>query len=132
MSTEWLFVEDVAREMRVPVGTVRHWIKARKLASVRPGRRLLVLREDLDAFLQSSRTVAIDVGARGLTTRGGNPGRLVPTADPSVDDDRFKGGTVRPGLAGGEARSAEGAQSPGSCPGAPRSGERARPEETVR
>lgn len=99
----------------------------------------MVRRVDLDAFVTATLTSAIDVGARGLTTRGGDPGRLTPTADPSVDGvgprQRLlrpaqsawpKEGEDRPGLAGGEARSAEGAQPPGSCPGAPCNGERAR------
>ena len=64
MSSEWLFVEDVARELRVPVATVRYWIKTRKLASVRPGRRLLVLRQDLDALLASTRKAAAAAGKR--------------------------------------------------------------------
>jgi excisionase family DNA binding protein len=132
MSSEWLFVEDVARELRVPIGTVRYWIRARKLASARPGRRLLVLRQDLEAFVASSRTYAVfDVGARGLTNCGGNPGRLTPTADPSVEHGsdvpvRFKGGEDRPGVAGGEAHRAEGAKPTGPCPGLADSGERAR------
>jgi excisionase family DNA binding protein len=36
------------------LGTVRHWITMGKLASVRPGRRRLVRRTDLDAFLAAS------------------------------------------------------------------------------
>jgi hypothetical protein len=81
---------------------------------------------------RAARGVVIDVGARGLTHRGGNPGRLTPTADPSVDGarelhSRSKGGVDRPGLAGGEERSDEGAQHPGPCAqGTPRSGARAR------
>lgn len=77
-------------------------------------------------------SVAVDVGARGLTHCGGNPGRLTPTADPSADGEHethpwSKGGVDRPGLAGGEPRSGEGAQPPGPCAqGTPRSGARAR------
>jgi excisionase family DNA binding protein len=135
MSSEWLLLSDVARELRVPIATVRHWIKTRKLASSRPGRRRLVNRDDLDALIASSHKPAVDVGARGLTHRGGNPGRLTPTADPSVDggrepEDGSKGGEDRPGLAGGEPRSGEGAQPPGpGAQGTPRSGARARIRE---
>ena len=64
MSSEWLFVEDVARELRVPVATVRYWIKTRTLASVRPGRRLLVLRQDLDALLASTRSTAVPAAGK--------------------------------------------------------------------
>lgn len=137
MQSEWLLLDDVAREMRVPLGTVRHWIKTRRLASSRPGRRRLVLREDLDALIASCRTPALDVGARGLTIRGGNPGRLAPTADPNVEGDEAAacatasvGGADRPGVVGGEARSAEGAQP--TCPCHANGGARARSGETPR
>ena len=64
MASEWLFAEDIAREMRVLVATVRYWIKTRKLASVRPGRRLLVLRQDLDALLASTRKTAVPAAGK--------------------------------------------------------------------
>ncbi len=129
----YLFIAEVARECRVANSTVRHWVSTRRLASVRFGRRRMVRRVDLDAFIANALKPAVDTGARGLTNRGGDPGRLTPTADPSVDcaaespiTARFKGGEDRSGFAGGEARSAEGAQPTGPCPGAPRSGVRAR------
>lgn len=96
MQREWLLLDDVAREMRVPLGTVRHWIKTRRLASSRPGRRRLVLREDLDALIASSRTPALDVGARGQIVCGGNPGRLAPTADPNAEGDKAAAGATAP------------------------------------
>jgi len=135
MQNEWLLLDDVAREMRVPLGTVRHWIKTRRLASSRPGRRRLVLRQDLDALLASCRTPAVDVGARGLTNRGGNPGRLTPTADSNVEGGEAgsatsMGGVDRPGVAGGEVRSAEGAQPTSPSLGPADSGERARSGES--
>ena len=46
-----LLLEEVAREARVSTETVRYWIRTRKLASVRPGRRRLVRRDTLDRFL---------------------------------------------------------------------------------
>jgi excisionase family DNA binding protein len=46
-----LLLEEVAREARVSVSTVRFWIAAKKLPSVRPGRRRLVKRADLNVFL---------------------------------------------------------------------------------
>lgn len=46
-----LFLEDVAAITRVSVETVRFWIKRGRLASIRPGRRRMVRREDLEAFL---------------------------------------------------------------------------------
>jgi excisionase family DNA binding protein len=48
-----LLVEEVAREMRVPVTTVRWWIRTGKLPASRPGRRLVVRRSDLEALLSA-------------------------------------------------------------------------------
>lgn len=52
----YLLLAEVARETRTTVSTVRYWITSGKLPSVRPGRRRLVRRTDLDAFLASSAT----------------------------------------------------------------------------
>jgi excisionase family DNA binding protein len=49
--SQLLLLDEVAREARVSLSTVRFWIGAGKLPSVRPGRRRLVRRSDLDAFL---------------------------------------------------------------------------------
>jgi excisionase family DNA binding protein len=46
-----LLLEEVARELRVSVSTVRHWIAVGKLPSVRPGRRRMVRRLELEAFV---------------------------------------------------------------------------------
>ncbi len=51
-NTEFLLLDEVARCCRVPISTVRYWVAAAKLASVRPGRRRLVRRPDLDEFLR--------------------------------------------------------------------------------
>jgi excisionase family DNA binding protein len=53
MPSPFLLLEEVAEETRTPLSTVRHWIATGKLASVRPGRRRLVRRIDLEAFLAS-------------------------------------------------------------------------------
>jgi len=132
---ELLWIEEVAEACRTPIGTIRHWIRTGRLPSLRLGRRRMVRRSDLETMLAASSGPAVNVGARGLTHRGGNPGRLTPTADPSVDGehepgDGSKGGEDRPGLAGGEPRSGEGAQPPGpGAQGTPRSGARARIRE---
>jgi excisionase family DNA binding protein len=60
MRNDLLLLSEVAAEARVSVSTVRHWIRVGKLRAVRPGRRRMVRRVDLDAFL------ATDVGARPL------------------------------------------------------------------
>lgn len=49
-----LFLEEVAVVARAKLETVRFWIKQGKLRSIRPGRRRLVRREDLEAFLAGS------------------------------------------------------------------------------
>jgi excisionase family DNA binding protein len=165
---ELLLISEVAAACRVSVATVRYWIQRGRLPSVRPGRRRMVRREDLAALLAATGSPAIAAGARGLTHRGGNPGRLTPTADPSGESTEksvhacgkgdpsnayihepyipahrgesgrpnalpwSKEGVDRPGLAGGESRSDEGAQHPGpGAQGTPRSGARARIREDL-
>ena len=50
-TTSYLFLSEVAELARVSVDTVRFWDRAGKLASVRPGRRRMVQRDVLEAFL---------------------------------------------------------------------------------
>lgn len=45
---EWLVVLEAARALRVSPWTVRRWIRAGRLRSIRPGQRRLVLREDVE------------------------------------------------------------------------------------
>jgi excisionase family DNA binding protein len=54
MPQELLLLDEVARECRTTIGTVRHWVATGRLKSVRPGRRRLVRRTDLDRFLEST------------------------------------------------------------------------------
>ena len=54
MARTFLYLDEVARECRASVSTVRHWIAVGRLRGVRPGRRLLVMREDLDSFIDAS------------------------------------------------------------------------------
>lgn len=56
MSTEWLSVEKIAKELDVPIKTVQGWIRNGKLTAYRPGREYRVKREDLNKFLEESRT----------------------------------------------------------------------------
>ncbi len=51
MPNAYLLLAEIAEETRTPISTVRHWIAQGKLPSVRPGRRRLVKRADLDAFM---------------------------------------------------------------------------------
>jgi excisionase family DNA binding protein len=48
-----LYLEEVVELARAgSLSTVRHWLRTGKLASVRPGRRRLVRRSDLEEFLR--------------------------------------------------------------------------------
>ena len=57
MATEWLSVEDIAKELNVPLDTVRGWIRNKRLPAYRPGREYRVKREDLVKFLENRRTM---------------------------------------------------------------------------
>jgi excisionase family DNA binding protein len=48
---ELLLLEEVARRCRAPLSSVRHWVRLGRLASIRPGRRRLVRRDELERFL---------------------------------------------------------------------------------
>ena len=56
---QWLTVEDIQEEFGIPVQTVRLWIrrKERPLPAYKPGKHYLVKREDLEKFLEESRTI---------------------------------------------------------------------------
>ena len=62
--TEFVFVEEIAGLCRVAPSSVRHWLSTGKLASVRPGKRRLVRRDELERFLRDS---GIPAGARKST-----------------------------------------------------------------
>ncbi|HEY0711389.1 MAG TPA: helix-turn-helix domain-containing protein [Polyangia bacterium] len=51
---DFLLFTEVARICRVPVSTVRHWVATGLLSSIRPARRRLVRRSELQRFLASS------------------------------------------------------------------------------
>jgi excisionase family DNA binding protein len=61
--TDFLHVEEIARLCRAPKSSVRHWLSTGKLPSIKPGKRRLVLRQDLDRFLRTARP-------RGAARRG--------------------------------------------------------------
>ncbi len=56
VSTEWLTVKEIAQELKVPLDTVRGWIRRKELTAYRPGREYRVKREDLEKFLEESKT----------------------------------------------------------------------------
>ena len=55
---EWLTVEDIYEELgrKVPFDTIRSWIRTKRLPAYKPGKAYLVKRDDLEKFLQDSRT----------------------------------------------------------------------------
>ena len=58
-----LLLEEVAEIARVSTDTVRFWVRRGKLASLRPGRRRMVPRAALEAFLRQSMKTASPNGA---------------------------------------------------------------------
>ena len=56
MSTQWLSVEDIAKELNVSIETVRNWIRKNKLIAYRVGRDYRIKRVDYDKFLEERRT----------------------------------------------------------------------------
>ena len=56
--TDWLTVEDIYEVLgkRVPMDTIRSWIRTKRLPAYKPGRAYLVKREDLNKFIQDLRT----------------------------------------------------------------------------
>jgi excisionase family DNA binding protein len=53
MPRNFLYLTEVAVECRTSLSTIRGWIASGRLRATRPGRRLLVAREDLEALLNS-------------------------------------------------------------------------------
>ena len=55
---DWLTVEEIYEVLgrRVPMDTIRSWIRSKRLPAYKPGRAYLVKREDLDKFIKDSRT----------------------------------------------------------------------------
>jgi excisionase family DNA binding protein len=49
----FMLVDEVAREARVSLSTVHHWLRTGRLDSTRPGRRRLVAREDFERFVKA-------------------------------------------------------------------------------
>ncbi|HEV2579445.1 MAG TPA: helix-turn-helix domain-containing protein [Ktedonobacteraceae bacterium] len=58
----WLTVEDIYEVLgrKVPMDTIRSWIRSKRLPAFKPGRTYLVKREDLERFLRESRTIPDD------------------------------------------------------------------------
>jgi len=57
-ASTFLLIEEVARELRASLPTVRNWIRLGKLTSYKIGKRRLIKKEDLEEFLNRSRKEA--------------------------------------------------------------------------
>ena len=57
-ANEWLSVEDIYEELdrKIPLDTIRSWIRTKRLPAYKPGKSYLVRRSDLERFLEESRT----------------------------------------------------------------------------
>ena len=56
MSTQWLSVEAIAKELDVKITTVRAWIRTKQLVAYKVGNTYRIKREDFDRFLEKRRT----------------------------------------------------------------------------
>lgn len=57
MSTEWLSVDDISKELDVTVDTVRAWIRKKKLRAYKMGRDYRIKRADYNKFLEEQATL---------------------------------------------------------------------------
>lgn len=76
-ASEFLLVEEVAREMRTTVWAVRSWIRSGRLAALRPGKRLLVRRSDVLNMLTAAVVARPGDGAPQVANQ--RPERLART-----------------------------------------------------
>ncbi len=57
---EWLSVEEIAKNVKMDVETVRNWIRRKQLKAYRFGRDYRIRREDFDAFVKERATTSDD------------------------------------------------------------------------
>ncbi|HYT45226.1 MAG TPA: helix-turn-helix domain-containing protein [Methylomirabilota bacterium] len=57
MTTEWLSVDTIAKELDVNIDTVRSWIRQKKLRAYKVGRDYRIKRVDYDKFLEDRATL---------------------------------------------------------------------------
>ena len=53
---EWLSVDEIAKNLKMDVETVRNWIRRKQLKAYRFGRDYRIRREDFDAFVKERAT----------------------------------------------------------------------------
>lgn len=58
MPDDWLTIQDIYEllEKKIPMDTIRSWIRNKKLMAYKPGKTYLVKREDYEKFIRDSRT----------------------------------------------------------------------------
>jgi excisionase family DNA binding protein len=56
MSTQWLSVENIAKELGLTEDTIRNYIRTKQLIAYRMGRDYRIKREDYEKFLEKRRT----------------------------------------------------------------------------
>ena len=56
MSTQWLSVEAIAKELGLTEDTIRNYIRNKQLIAYRMGRDYRIKREDYEKFLEKRRT----------------------------------------------------------------------------
>jgi excisionase family DNA binding protein len=57
---EWLSVDEIAKNLKMDVETVRNWIRRKQLKAYRFGRDYRIRREDFDAFVRERATTPDD------------------------------------------------------------------------
>jgi excisionase family DNA binding protein len=70
MASELLYLEEVAEITRAPLSCVRFWVRTGKLASPKPGRRVLIRRAILEKFLSDSERVGTGGSRKAGLLRG--------------------------------------------------------------
>jgi hypothetical protein len=71
MPMNLLDLEDIAREGKLSIHTVRAWRRQRRFPVVKLGRRVLVLREDWEKFVRSGLVEAVPTPASVRPDNGG-------------------------------------------------------------
>jgi excisionase family DNA binding protein len=56
--SEWLTIQDVYERLgrRVPIDSIRSWIRTKKLKAFKPGKVYLIKRDDFEEFMRGSQT----------------------------------------------------------------------------
>lgn len=55
-NTEWLTITDIYERLgkKVPMDSIREWIRSGRLKAFKPGKNYLIRREDFEKFLAES------------------------------------------------------------------------------